>query len=149
MPEQTSMEVTYPTLLHEIFALMGVRYEVEGRPTKSTYEVFFVRDKERQVSYAAKVFPRTQDGIKDYEKESTMHALLSDSQFIVNAIECVGFDKTPVAPAHLTIILPCSMNNEYACILMPKLTNDTLLSFLMRAIHNNGLSHWRKISLRL
>ena len=32
---------------------------------------------------------------------------------------------------------------------MPKLSNDTLLSFLMRASHNNGSKPWRKLSIRL
>ena len=37
----------------------------------------------------------------------------------------------------------------YSYILMPKLSNDTLLSFLMRASHNNGSKPWRKLSIRL
>lgn len=38
---------------------------------------------------------------------------------------------------------------RYSYIMMPKLENDTLLAFLMRAIHNNGQRPWRKLSMRL
>ena len=65
-----------------------------------------------------------------------MHDQISHSPFVVKAIECVGIDQSPAPPLHMLGSLPYEMQNgKYSYIMMPKLTNDTLLSFLMRACH--------------
>jgi hypothetical protein len=79
-----------------------------------------------------------------------MNFKISDSPYVVKAIECVGLDQSPAPPMHLVGDLPYEMRaGFYSYIMMPKLTNYTLLSFLMRASHNNGSRPWRKLSTRL
>lgn len=97
-------------------------------------------------SFAVKIFPNTPIGKRDFKKESAMPGLISDSDFVIKVLECVEHGRTPKAPDHLRKILPDTMRNDYAYILMPKLTDFTLLSFLMRAGALCGQGGWRTLS---
>jgi hypothetical protein len=61
-----------------------------------------------------------------------------------------ALDSAECGPAINIAGLPESVRlGRYSYIMMPRLENDTLLAFLMRAIHNNGQRPWRKLSMRL
>lgn len=85
---------------------------------------------------------------REFEREAAKYEQFAASQWAVGAIECVSYQEAPELPISIRRTLKNSVRS-YNYILMPKLSNGTLLAFLMRAIHNNGLGYWRKISMRL
>ena len=67
-------------------------------PRKSCYDVAFLRDTWENKEYVLKGFQSYGKALRDFQKETRGHSLVSESSYVVKAIEFSEMDKGPVAP---------------------------------------------------
>lgn len=134
--------------------LSGIKYHSH---TKGTYPVTFYTDPVTHQELALKLFhpavhtkirsakerERKTDG--DYRTEIAGHKLLSDSMHVVRAMEWEEYKQGFTIP----ILMPDgTILEQYHYILMSTQKGGNIMSFLMKAIYNNG-GKLRRLSLRL
>ena len=70
--------------------ILSMKWELEDKSCKSTYQVFFIRCLVNHTSYALKVFPNTIKARKDFDLEKAKYSLVAPCTFAaVKAIECI------------------------------------------------------------
>ena len=116
---------------------------------KSSYDVAFLRDTWEKKEYVLKGFQSYGRALRDIQKETRGHSLVSESSYVVKAIEFSETDKVPVAPRPIYRELPGIFRTySYNYILMPRIRYGSLLEFLMKANYNNGTGIPRKLSMK-